>query len=114
MRHSALLLILACAFSSLASAQQFKPPVLYSTGALAPNGVAVGDLNEDGKLDVVVANTDLSGTVAVLLGNGDGTLQPAVTYPAGAFPQSLFWLISIKTATSTSPWPIARSRLPGK
>jgi len=62
-------------------------PVPYPTGAPAPNGVAIGDLKGDGRLDVVVANADLSGTVAVLLGNGDGTLRTAVTYPAGAYPE---------------------------
>jgi hypothetical protein len=72
--------------SSIVFAQKFAPQVAYETGALAPNGVAVGDLNGDGKIDVVVANSDSPGTVAVLLGNGDGTLQPAVTYAAGDFP----------------------------
>jgi hypothetical protein len=74
-------------FSSTASAQIFLPPVAYPTGAPAPNGVALGDLNADGHLDVVVANEDSPGTIAVLLGNGDGTLQSAVTYAAGAWPQ---------------------------
>jgi hypothetical protein len=72
--------------SSMVVAQKFAPQVAYETGALAPNGVAVGDLNGDGKIDVVVTNSDLTGTVAVLLGNGDGTLQPAVTYEAGEYP----------------------------
>jgi len=74
-------------FSPVLWAQKFARPVPYPTGALAPNGVALGDLNGDGRLDVVVANSDLSGTVAVLLGNGNGTLQTAVTYPAGAYPE---------------------------
>ena len=68
-------------------AQTFETPVAYPTGAYAPNGVALGDLNGDGHLDVVVANADSPGTVAVLLGNGDGTLQTAVTYPAGSYPE---------------------------
>src|SRR5208337_2304243 len=45
-----------------------------------PDSVAVGDFNGDGKLDLVVANQD--GTVSVLLGKGDGTFQPAVSYEA--------------------------------
>jgi len=80
--------LFACTIVSTALwAQRFERPVPYSTGSFAPNGVALGDLNGDGRLDVVVANADVSGTVAVLLGNGDGTLQTAVTYPAGAYPE---------------------------
>jgi VCBS repeat protein len=73
-------------FAPLVSALKFAPPAAYATGALAPNGVAVGDLNRDGHLDVVVANEDNPGTIAVLLGNGDGTLQAPVTYAAGSWP----------------------------
>jgi hypothetical protein len=39
-----------------------------------PVGLAVGDVNADGRVDVVTAN-DQAGTVSVLLGNGDGTLS---------------------------------------
>ena len=39
--------------------------------------LAVGDFNGDGKVDVAAANL---GSVSILLGNGDGTLQPPVNY----------------------------------
>jgi hypothetical protein len=39
-----------------------------------PVGLAVADLNADGKLDVITANEEAD-TVSVLLGNGDGTLS---------------------------------------
>ncbi len=55
-----------------------------------PYSVQVGDLNGDGKLDVVTANFELGGaTVSVLLGNGDGTLQPPTTFDTGPGPLSV-------------------------
>lgn len=79
--------VVICVYFSLtASAQKFAPPVAYTTGALAPIAVALGDLNGDGNIDVVAINADNPGTLGVLLGNGDGTLRPVVTYPAGAWP----------------------------
>jgi hypothetical protein len=44
--------------------------------------VALGHLGRSGPLDVVTANPG-SDTVSVLLGNGDGTFQPAVQYSVG-------------------------------
>jgi hypothetical protein len=41
----------------------------YSTGGNFPQGLAVGDLNADGRLDVAVAN-HMSSTISVLLGSG--------------------------------------------
>jgi len=48
-----------------------------------PLGVAVGDFNEDGRLDLATAN-DVSDSLTVLLGNGDGTFNLAST-PTGVY-----------------------------
>ena len=64
----------------------FQAQTTYATGA-APNSVAIGDVNGDGRPDLVVANSD-SNTVSVLLGNGDGTFQAQSTYATGSQPES--------------------------
>jgi hypothetical protein len=58
-----------------------------------PNAVAVTDVNGDGKLDVVTTLSYTAshgnGSMAVLLGNGDGTLQEPTYYGTGLLPRSL-------------------------
>jgi hypothetical protein len=65
----------------------FQAAVTYNSGGLFTGSVAVADVNGDGKPDLVVGNNcadpNCDGSVGVLLGNGDGTFQPAVTYPTG-------------------------------
>jgi hypothetical protein len=53
-------------------------PVVFDT-AQGPQGLAVGDLRANGHFDIVAAGA----SVSVLLGNGDGTFQPAVNYATG-------------------------------
>jgi len=65
----------------------FSPVMNFGTGGVTPIYVQSADVNGDGKLDLVVINQN-SDTVAVLLGNGDGTFQSAVTYNIGSGGQS--------------------------
>src|ERR1017187_1231541 len=62
----------------------FQAAVSYAVGGAGsePQVLAVADLNGDGKTDLVVA-VFVPGTICVLLGNGDGTLQSPVNYPVG-------------------------------
>ena len=60
----------------------FAQEVEFASG-FGPNSVALGDLNKDGKLDVVLANSTAGGSLSVLLGNGDGTLANHVDYFVG-------------------------------
>ncbi len=72
----------------------FQPAQRYATGE-SPFSIVAGDFNSDGRLDLAVAGNDYQdpatntvvGEVSVLLGNGDGTFQPAKEYAAGGSSQ---------------------------
>ena len=66
------------------AAVDFAAAKSYPVGT-SPAAVAVGDFNGDGKPDIAVANTG-SSNVSILIGNGDGTFQPAVNFNAGNSP----------------------------
>jgi hypothetical protein len=67
-------------------AGEFSKPTYVRVGN-TPVAVVSADFNQDGKADLAVANRD-DNTISILLGNGDGTFQPAVNY-GGATPDSL-------------------------
>jgi predicted Zn-dependent protease with MMP-like domain len=61
----------------------FIPFKTYSTGPDSnPQDVTTGDLNNDGRLDIIVVN-DGTDNVGVFLGYGDGTFINQMTYSTG-------------------------------
>jgi hypothetical protein len=69
----------------------FSPAASFPVGT-NPNSVATADFNNDGKLDLATSSYDDAtgdGSVSVLLGNGDGSFQPALTSATGPYPWSL-------------------------
>lgn len=67
----------------------FQSPVNYAAGS-NPYAVAIGDLNNDGRMDLAVANFS-STNVSVLLQNpaSPGVFQAAANYGAGTNPHSV-------------------------
>jgi hypothetical protein len=69
----------------------FSPAMSFPVGT-NPQNVVTADFNNDGKLDLATSNYDDAtgdGGVSVLLGNGNGTFQPARTSATGSYPISL-------------------------
>ena len=64
----------------------FLPAVSYGSGWPGPAHVVVADVNGDRRPDLVTADfSTIPSSVSVLLGNGNGTFQPAVISASGGY-----------------------------
>ena len=83
---------IGCALSATAGTPGFSAQTAFAAGN-APYAVAVGDLNGDGKPDVVTTN-DPDGTVSVFMnttnaGDSVPSFAPQAAFQVGAFPESV-------------------------
>jgi hypothetical protein len=92
--------VVPLALVAVAGASGSKPLSFAARKLLAatpnPAGLAIGDLNGDGKPDLAVANgtvdsegEDAVGTVSIRLNRGDGTFEPRRDYNAGSGPAEI-------------------------
>lgn len=76
----------------LSDAPAFAQTYVYNAASFAtghnPQAILNADLNGDGRPDLIVANFN-DNTISVLIGNPDGTYQPAVDYPVGNNPVAM-------------------------
>jgi hypothetical protein len=72
----------------------FQPELSFPTGGYSGSAIVAGivaaDFNKDGRTDLAVTNyhsnqDPAQGSISVLLGNGDGTFQPAANYLVAGF-----------------------------
>ncbi|CAF1627541.1 unnamed protein product, partial [Adineta ricciae] len=76
----------------------FGKPTLYSTSpGSTPQGIAVGDFNNDSRLDLVVANNG-NQNLGIFFGKGNGTFFDQILYS----PSSSFLPVSVATSDFNS------------
>ena len=63
----------------------FSNSISYSSGA-HPSFVLSADMNNDGNVDLIAANSDGANTVTLLFGNGNGAFANKTMYTTGLFP----------------------------
>jgi FG-GAP-like repeat len=64
-----------------------KTRVNYPVGS-QPSNLSVSDFNNDGKIDLVALGSP--NTLSILLGNGNGTFQPAINRTVATAVSSVF------------------------
>ena len=72
---------------SITASPSFAAQTTVDTG-VQPLSVTLGDVNGDGRLDIITANF-ASSNVSVLLGNGNGTFRNQATFDAGVLTTSV-------------------------
>jgi hypothetical protein len=80
--------VLLSTTNAFATTPTFSAPTTFTTGSY-PVGLAVGDINADGKLDLVVSNDDNGpngNSFSVLLGNGAGSFGAKTDFAVGLYP----------------------------
>ena len=76
-------------FGTLVFAQNLVyTPTASTPVGRTPQAMASGDFNHDGLLDVATVNST-SDDVSILLGNGNGTFQSAVSFGVGKIPMAI-------------------------
>src|SRR5512144_64604 len=70
-----------------ATCPEFGGPTPYGAGT-APQSVATGDFNRDGRPDLAVADSS-SGEISVLLRDNAGGFEAAVPYTAQSWPYAI-------------------------
>jgi hypothetical protein len=88
----------------------FQAATTYDSGGQSSGGVAVADVNGDGKPDLVTVNSCANsgnctgGTVGVLLGNGDGTFQTALVDSSVGFSPNSIEVADVRTEMAALTW----------
>jgi len=70
------------------SGDWFSPPTNYAVGLVSMTTFASGDLDGDGRADVVVLSDPMS-AMGVFRSKGDGTFLPMLEYAVGSGPQAV-------------------------
>lgn len=80
---------IAILMNNAADPGTFLAPQLYTVPG-NPLAITAGDFNGDGNLDLAVVGSGFKiRGISILMGNGDGTFGPAVTYPGPYFADAI-------------------------